>query len=67
MLSVKNAVDYYNSSGIQVGDIVIINDPGPQSCEGDQIAEPYTRLRVRVMEVAPYSDCGEVRAQQIDR
>lgn len=62
-MSVKNAVDYYNSSDIRVGDLVIIDDSSPQSCEGGKITEPYTRLRVRALEVAPYSDCGEVRAQ----
>lgn len=62
-MSVKNAVDYYNSSDIRVGDIVIIEDSSPQSCEGGRIAEPYTRLRVRALEVDPYSNRGEVRAQ----
>lgn len=62
-MSVKNAVDYYNSSDIRIGDIVIIDDSCPQSCEGGRIAEPYTRLRVRALEVDPYSICGEVRAQ----
>jgi hypothetical protein len=56
-------VDYYNSSNIQVGDIVIIDDSNPQSCEGGRIAEPYTRLRVRALEVDPYSNRGEVRAR----
>lgn len=62
-MSVKNAVDYYNSSDIRVGDLVIIDDSSPQSCEGGRIAEPYTRLRVRALEVDPYSNRGEVRAQ----
>ncbi|MET0017988.1 hypothetical protein [Oscillibacter sp.] len=62
-MSVKNAVDYYNSCDIQVGDIVIIDDSRPQSCENGRIVEPYTRLRIRALEVAPYSTCGEVRAQ----
>ena len=62
-MGVKNAVDYYNSSDIQVGDIVIIDDSCPRSCENGRVVEPYSRLRVRSLEVAPYSDCGEVRAQ----
>ncbi len=61
-MAVRNAVDYYNASGIQVGDIVIINDHDPQSCEGEQIAEPYTRLRVKTLEMEQYSNRGEIRA-----
>lgn len=45
-MSVKSTIDYYNSSGIQVGDIVILDEEKPQDCEGERIAEPYTRLRV---------------------
>lgn len=62
-MSIKGAVDYYNTSNIQVGDIVIINDAGPQSCEDDRIVEPYTRLRVRALEIEQYSGCGEIRAR----
>ena len=61
-MAVRNAVDYYNASGIQIGDIVIINDHDPQSCEGEQIAEPYTRLRVKTLEMEQYSKRGEIRA-----
>ena len=45
-MGVKSTIDYYNSAGIQVGDIVILDEEKPQTCEGERIAEPYTRLRV---------------------
>jgi len=61
-MSVKDAVDFYNATDIRAGDIVIINDSGPQSCEDGKIVEPYTRLRVWALEVAPHSSRGEVRA-----
>ena len=62
-MSVKGAVDYYNTGDIRVGDIVIINDSDPQSCENDRIVEPFTRLRVRALEMEQYSGRGEIRAR----
>lgn len=62
-MSVKSAVDYYDTGNIRVGDIVIINDSNPQSCEGDRIVEPYTRLRVRALDMEQYSDRGEIRVR----
>lgn len=55
-MSVKSALDYYNTSDIQVGDVVILNDSRPLDCEGGRVAEPYTRLRVRGLQVVEPGD-----------
>lgn len=63
-MSVKSIIDYYNPAGIQVGDIVILNEKKPQNCEGERIAEPYTRLRVKTLQVESHGIYAKLETEQ---
>lgn len=63
-MGVKNAMEYYNTANIQIGDIVIIDSTDTQFCEGDRIVEPYTRLRVRRLQIGTLGIAAKLETEQ---